>query len=297
MGWSTIWLTFFYTLAIALLMVSRLPVFSGKRVGKRVPPEMVLPVFVVVVLFFALLISYPWEVLTARHAHLSRLSAARLAVLSRIPSARMRPPPRAAAAPAPEPPLSPWLRRTRTRCRSGSPRAAELTAGHPRAVMPRATSVLAAGHRHDRPVGRHRDPRLRPAQHAEASRSTGVKGGTIEIDLHEPARLRTDDLLVLDDGSLVEVVAAPEPLIEARAADVAALARLAWHLGDRHVPVQVLPNRIRARRDAGDRSFAQVARRQSGDDRSAVRAGRRRLCVIARARSSSWPWHDHHHDH
>jgi CDP-diacylglycerol--serine O-phosphatidyltransferase len=59
-----IWLTFIYTLAIALLMVSRLPVFSGKRVGKRVPPEMVLPVFVVVVLFFALLISYPWVVLT-----------------------------------------------------------------------------------------------------------------------------------------------------------------------------------------------------------------------------------------
>lgn len=63
-GLVTIWLTFFYTLAIALLMVSRLPVFSGKRVGKRVPPEMVLPLFVVFVLFFALLISYPWEVLT-----------------------------------------------------------------------------------------------------------------------------------------------------------------------------------------------------------------------------------------
>jgi len=52
-----------YTLAIAFLMVSRLPVFSGKRVGKRVAPEMVLPVFVVVVLFFALLIAYPWPVL------------------------------------------------------------------------------------------------------------------------------------------------------------------------------------------------------------------------------------------
>src|SRR5712671_6569155 len=64
-GLVTIWLTFFYTLAIALLMVSRLPVFSGKRVGKRVPPEMVLPVFVVVVLFFALLIAYPWEVMMA----------------------------------------------------------------------------------------------------------------------------------------------------------------------------------------------------------------------------------------
>jgi urease accessory protein len=39
-------------------------------------------------------------------------------------------------------------------------------------------------------------------------------------------------------------------LIEARAGDVAGLSRLAWYLGDRHVPVQVLPNRIRARRDA-----------------------------------------------
>jgi len=61
----TVWVTFFYTLLIGLLMVSRLPVFSGKRMGKRVPPEMVLPLFVVAVLFVALLISYPWEVLTA----------------------------------------------------------------------------------------------------------------------------------------------------------------------------------------------------------------------------------------
>jgi CDP-diacylglycerol--serine O-phosphatidyltransferase len=63
-GLVTAWVTFVYTLAIGLLMVSRLPVFSGKRVGKRVPPEMVLPVFVVVVLVAALLFSYPWPVLT-----------------------------------------------------------------------------------------------------------------------------------------------------------------------------------------------------------------------------------------
>jgi CDP-diacylglycerol--serine O-phosphatidyltransferase len=56
--------TLLFTLAIACLMVSRLPVLSGKRVGKRVPPEMVLPVFVLVVLFFALLIAYPWWVLS-----------------------------------------------------------------------------------------------------------------------------------------------------------------------------------------------------------------------------------------
>jgi CDP-diacylglycerol--serine O-phosphatidyltransferase len=55
---------FFYTLAIALLMVSRLPVFSGKRVGKRVPPDLVRWLFVGIVLFFGVLIAYPWETLT-----------------------------------------------------------------------------------------------------------------------------------------------------------------------------------------------------------------------------------------
>jgi CDP-diacylglycerol---serine O-phosphatidyltransferase len=57
-------LTALYTLLIAFLMVSRLPVFSGK-VRMRVPPEMVLPVFVSVVFFIALLISYPWHILSA----------------------------------------------------------------------------------------------------------------------------------------------------------------------------------------------------------------------------------------
>ena len=59
------WATLFYTLGVAALMVSRLPVFSGKRVGTRVPPEMVGPSIVLVVLAFALLIAYPWVVLTA----------------------------------------------------------------------------------------------------------------------------------------------------------------------------------------------------------------------------------------
>jgi CDP-diacylglycerol--serine O-phosphatidyltransferase len=59
------WLTLAYTLAVACLMVSRLPVFSGKRIGQRVPPEMVGPLVVVMVLAVALLIAYPWVLLTA----------------------------------------------------------------------------------------------------------------------------------------------------------------------------------------------------------------------------------------
>jgi CDP-diacylglycerol--serine O-phosphatidyltransferase len=53
-----------YTLAIAFLMVSRLPVYSGKKLGARVAPEMVLPVVVLVVLFIAVLIAYPWHLLS-----------------------------------------------------------------------------------------------------------------------------------------------------------------------------------------------------------------------------------------
>ena len=114
--------------------------------------------------------------------------------------------------------------------------------------MPRAIRVLDPARRHGRPVA---DTVI--LDHAQRSGQkltvAGVKGLSVEIDLQAPARLRGDDVLELEDGRLVEVVAAPEPLIEARAADVPALARLAWHLGDRHVAIEVLPNRIRARRD------------------------------------------------
>jgi CDP-diacylglycerol---serine O-phosphatidyltransferase len=58
------WATLVYTLVIAWLLVSRLPVFSGKRIGTRVPPEMIGPLVMVLVLSVALLIAYPWILLT-----------------------------------------------------------------------------------------------------------------------------------------------------------------------------------------------------------------------------------------
>lgn len=120
--------------------------------------------------------------------------------------------------------------------------------------MPRAISVLGTAERGNRPVTDTiiLDYAQRSAQKVTV---TGVRGGTFQIELAAPAQLHTDDLLVIDDGGLVEVVAAPEPLIEARAADLSSLARLAWHLGDRHVPMQLLPNRIRARHEAGIESL------------------------------------------
>lgn len=77
----------------------------------------------------------------------------------------------------------------------------------------------------------------------------GVNGTPIGVMLPEPAFLRNGDALELDDGSIVDIVIEPEPLVEIRGTDVTHLARLAWHLGDRHVPLQVLSNRLRMRRD------------------------------------------------
>jgi CDP-diacylglycerol--serine O-phosphatidyltransferase len=52
-------LVLLYTLAIALLMVSRVPTFSGKLIGQKIAREYVLPVFVLAALFIALLLTYP----------------------------------------------------------------------------------------------------------------------------------------------------------------------------------------------------------------------------------------------
>jgi urease accessory protein len=69
------------------------------------------------------------------------------------------------------------------------------------------------------------------------------------LDLPAATELRGGDALVLEDGRLIEVVAAPEPLLEIRCADPLHLARVAWHLGNRHLPTQLLKNRLRIRRD------------------------------------------------
>jgi urease accessory protein len=78
---------------------------------------------------------------------------------------------------------------------------------------------------------------------------TGVRGLGFLLDLSEAAMLRAGDGLELEDGRIVEVVAAPEPLIEIRAADAAALTRIAWHLGNRHLPTELLGKSLRIRRD------------------------------------------------
>ncbi len=160
--------------------------------------------------------------------------------------------------------------------------------------MPRATRVLPAADRKGEAIV---DTLILPFAQRQAQKGFlfGTKGTCVELDLAETARLRTDDALVLEEGGIVEVVAEAEPLIEARATDLPSLARLAWHLGDRHVPVQVLEKRLRLRRDPAIEALLESlgAKLVAIDAPFEPEGG----AYTVPASEHHHHAHDHHHDH
>src|SRR3569832_1450845 len=86
-------------------------------------------------------------------------------------------------------------------------------------------------------------------RHRRRMAMTGTRGLEFLLDLEHAIALRGGDALVLDDGRLVEVVAAHAQLIEIRGAAPQHLVRLAWHLGNRQLPTQIMPKCLRIRRD------------------------------------------------
>ncbi len=71
-------------------------------------------------------------------------------------------------------------------------------------------------------------------------------GLSVMLDLAQVTDLRQGDLLVLDDGRCVEIRAAAEEIYDITAPD---LVRIAWHVGNRHTPCEILPDRLRVLRD------------------------------------------------
>jgi urease accessory protein len=78
---------------------------------------------------------------------------------------------------------------------------------------------------------------------------SGERGTRFLLDLPQATALHDGDGLVLNDGHIVRIVGRPESLIEVAAVDASALARLAWHIGNRHIDVQIVGDRLRIRRD------------------------------------------------
>jgi len=78
-------------------------------------------------------------------------------------------------------------------------------------------------------------------RHRRRMAMTGTRGLAFLLDLENATVLRGGDALVLEDDSLIEVVAAPEPLLEIRGHDPQHLVRIGWHLGNRHLPTQIMP--------------------------------------------------------
>jgi urease accessory protein len=85
-------------------------------------------------------------------------------------------------------------------------------------------------------------------RHRRRIRLVSDAGKPFLLDLARAQRLTDGDGLELDDGGYLRVNAAPEPVIEIAAAPTDLL-RIAWHLGNRHLPLQVVEDRLRIRDD------------------------------------------------
>lgn len=87
-------------------------------------------------------------------------------------------------------------------------------------------------------------------RHRRRFRYVAARGTDFVLDLAQTTLLQDGDGLRLDDGRIVAVRAAAEALVAVRGADAAALLRLAWHIGNRHLPAQLSAERILIRNDA-----------------------------------------------
>ena len=77
----------------------------------------------------------------------------------------------------------------------------------------------------------------------------GEGGTTFLLALPRPVLLKDGDGLVLEDSGIVQVVGQAESLVAVTAASPEELSRLAWHIGNRHIEMQIVGAELRIRRD------------------------------------------------
>jgi len=131
-------------------------------------------------------------------------------------------------------------------------------------------------------------------RHRRRVRLVADDGGDFLLDLAEARVLRDGDGLCLDDGAWLAVRAADEQICDIACSTPEDLARIAWHLGNRHLPVQILERGLRIRDDHVivamlEGMGAVVTRRKAPFDPEGG--------AYARAHGHGTRAHHHHHQH
>nr|WP_205563146.1 urease accessory protein UreE [Cohaesibacter haloalkalitolerans] len=122
---------------------------------------------------------------------------------------------------------------------------------------------------------------------------TSDRGFDFMLVLAKAMRMDHGDGLQLEDGRIIEVLARPEDLLEVRATTPLALLQLAWHLGNRHQPVEIYEDHLRIRKDAVIADMLEGL----GGTLSAISAPFSPMSGAYVSKSASGPTHEHGHDH
>ena len=125
----------------------------------------------------------------------------------------------------------------------------------------------------------------------------GIRGLEFLLDLPEAIMLRSGDALALEDGRLVEVLSAPEPLLEILARDPKHLVRVAWHLGNRHLATQILGGKLRIRRDHVIADMARGLGAEVKEIEAPFDPEGGAYAQHVATHGHDHHGHDHHHDH
>jgi len=87
------------------------------------------------------------------------------------------------------------------------------------------------------------------SRHRRRIRLTTDQGEDLLLDLPRTIAMADGDALQLEDGRLLKVKAAAELVVEVKHTDPNQLMRLAWHLGNRHLPTEIRDHVLRIRPD------------------------------------------------
>jgi urease accessory protein len=119
----------------------------------------------------------------------------------------------------------------------------------------------------------------------------GEGGLDFLLDLDKATALNDGDAVKLEDGRLVQVRAAPQPLLEIRAENPLRLMRIAWHIGNRHTPAEITGDAIYIE---DDHVLAEMVRRQGGTATPVMRPFQPERGAYEHDCGHD---HGHHHEH